>query len=254
MAIYDNPKIVTDGLVLCLDAGNRKSYPGSGTAWTDLSGSRENFTLYNSPTFSANYGGELLFSGSNDYARITNSNSIDRSASNGTIEVWFRTISSTIGATFGRLVSFSDATGTGSDTGSTQGANRDYNNYLALGKSNTLESLNFWYMLPVASFSPSTLLNTNKYFNVAITWGTSGANMTFNFYLNNLNTNTITSAASGYGADASTITLGQNCAGALTNPFEKSSCAFSSFRLYNRALSAAEVAQNFNAHRGRFGI
>ena len=38
MGTYYNPRIVTDGLVLALDAGNAKSYPGSGTTWTDLSG------------------------------------------------------------------------------------------------------------------------------------------------------------------------------------------------------------------------
>jgi hypothetical protein len=45
MAISYNPRIVTDGLVLALDAGNPKSYPGSGTAWTDLSG---NGNIWNS--------------------------------------------------------------------------------------------------------------------------------------------------------------------------------------------------------------
>ena len=78
--------------------------------------------------------------------------------------------------------------------------------------------------------------------------------MTFNFYLNGTNTNTSTVTQSGYDVNASTITIGQNCAGALTNPVEYSSCAFSSVKLYNRALTAAEILQNFSAHRGRFGI
>jgi hypothetical protein len=38
MGIAYNPRTITDGLVLCLDAANSKSYPGSGTTWTDLSG------------------------------------------------------------------------------------------------------------------------------------------------------------------------------------------------------------------------
>ena len=64
----------------------------------------------------------------------------------------------------------------------------------------------------------------------------------------------VSSPGSGYDVNASTITIGQNCAGALTNPVEYSSCAFSSVKLYNRALTAAEILQNFSAHRGRFGI
>jgi hypothetical protein len=48
MAISYNPRTITDGLVLCLDAGNSKSYPGSGTTWTDLSGNGNTGTnLYN---------------------------------------------------------------------------------------------------------------------------------------------------------------------------------------------------------------
>ena len=248
------PKVVTNGLVLQLDAGNSKSYPGSGTAWTDLSGNGQNFTLYNSPTFSTNNGGELLFSGSNDYARIRNSSSIDLLSSNGTIEVWFRTISGTLGGTYVRLISFSDETGTGSDTTSTQGTNRDYDNYLCLVKNNTAESLGLWYKNNPNAFGPATLVNTNTYFNAVISWSTSGASMTFNFYLNSTNTNTSTVTQSGYSIDASTITIGQNCAAALTNPQENSSCAFSSMKLYNRALTAAEIQQNYNALKGRFGL
>ena len=52
MAFAHSPKIVTDGLVLALDAGNTKSYPGSGTTWYDLSGNGNNHTITNSPTFS----------------------------------------------------------------------------------------------------------------------------------------------------------------------------------------------------------
>jgi hypothetical protein len=254
MSVAGGPDLIQDGLVLCLDAANTKSYPGSGTNWMDLSGNNENFILYNSPSFSTNYGGELLFSGANDYARITTSNSVDSAASNGTIELWFRTISSTLGVTYARLVSFSDALGTGSDTTSTQGTNRDFDNYLCLVKNATAESLGVWYKSNPSAFGPATLVNTNSYFNAVLTWSTSGGNMTFNFYLNGSNTNTSTVAQSGYSTNATTITLGQNCDGALTNPHENSSCAFSSFKLYSRALSAAEVRQNYNATKGRFRL
>jgi hypothetical protein len=52
MALSHSPSIVTDGLVLCLDAGNPKSYPGSGTTWTDLSGNGNNGTLVNGVGYS----------------------------------------------------------------------------------------------------------------------------------------------------------------------------------------------------------
>ena len=67
MALFHSPRIVTDNLVLCLDAGNPKSYPGSGATWYDLSGRANHATLLNTPTHN---GSDLLFNGSNQHARI----------------------------------------------------------------------------------------------------------------------------------------------------------------------------------------
>tara|TARA_R110002020_G_scaffold10873_7_gene41315 strand:+ start:909 stop:1544 length:636 start_codon:yes stop_codon:yes gene_type:complete len=71
MAVGYNPRAVTDGLVLALDAGNAKSYPGSGTTWSDLSGNSNNGTLTNGPTFSSADGGYFTFDGTNDYVQFT---------------------------------------------------------------------------------------------------------------------------------------------------------------------------------------
>ncbi len=71
MSYINGPTIVRDGLVLCLDAGNSKSYPGSGTTWTDLSGNRNNGTLTNGPTFNSDNGGSIVFDGANDYVQFT---------------------------------------------------------------------------------------------------------------------------------------------------------------------------------------
>jgi hypothetical protein len=70
MAFVHSPKIVTDGLILALDAGNVKSYPGSGTTWYDKSGYGNNGTLTNGPTFTGSNGGSLVFDGTNDYVTI----------------------------------------------------------------------------------------------------------------------------------------------------------------------------------------
>ena len=71
MGITYNPRIVSDGLVLCLDAGNPKSYPGSGTTWTDLSGRGNTGTLTNGPTYNSENGGSLVFDGTDDYVQFT---------------------------------------------------------------------------------------------------------------------------------------------------------------------------------------
>jgi uncharacterized delta-60 repeat protein len=71
MGISYNPRIVTDGLVLALDAANPKSYPGSGTTWTDLSGNGNTGTLTNGPTYSSANGGSIAFDGVDDYSALT---------------------------------------------------------------------------------------------------------------------------------------------------------------------------------------
>ena len=71
MALHHSPRIVTNGLVLCLDAGSRKSYGGTGNVWRDLAGSN-NGTLTNGPTFSSANGGSIAFDGTNDYVSFNN--------------------------------------------------------------------------------------------------------------------------------------------------------------------------------------
>lgn len=67
MGLGHSPRIVTDGLVLCLDAANKRSYPGTGTTWTDRSANGNDGTLTNGPTFSSANGGSLVFDGANDH-------------------------------------------------------------------------------------------------------------------------------------------------------------------------------------------
>ena len=66
-----NPRIVTDGLVLCLDAANKRSYPGAGNTWTDLTTNKYNGALTNGPTFNSANGGGLIFDGTDDLCRTT---------------------------------------------------------------------------------------------------------------------------------------------------------------------------------------
>ena len=69
MALEHSPRIVTDGLVLALDAADRNSYVSGSTTWYDLAGSN-NGTLVNGPTYSSANGGSIVFDGSNDYIAL----------------------------------------------------------------------------------------------------------------------------------------------------------------------------------------
>jgi hypothetical protein len=79
--------IVTNGLVLFLDANNTNSYPGSGTSWYDLSGNGNTGTLTNGPTFNSANGGSIVFDGIDDYVNVANASSLNASAQ--TISVWY---------------------------------------------------------------------------------------------------------------------------------------------------------------------
>ena len=91
MAFGNGPRIITNGLVLALDAADRNSYVSGSTTWTDLSGNGRNATLTNGPTFNSENGGCIVFDGVDDYALSSLSvNSI----TNVTIQCWVN-ISST---------------------------------------------------------------------------------------------------------------------------------------------------------------
>ena len=70
---YGTPPIVTNGLVLNLDAANSLSYTSGSTTWYDLSGNNTSGSLVNGPTFSSANGGGIIFDGSNDYVSTTQS-------------------------------------------------------------------------------------------------------------------------------------------------------------------------------------
>jgi len=76
MGVLYNSRIVTDGLILCLDAASKRSYPGSGSTWNDLSKQGNNGTLVNGPTFSSANGGSIVLDGIDDYVTLTNTISL----------------------------------------------------------------------------------------------------------------------------------------------------------------------------------
>ncbi len=85
MATNGGPNIIEDGLILSIDAANKKSYPGSGTTWKDLAGSN-NLTLTNGPTFDSANGGSFLFDGTNETAP----GSINLTPANITLSFWIK--------------------------------------------------------------------------------------------------------------------------------------------------------------------
>ncbi len=90
MGLGHSPRIVTDGLVLCLDAANKRSYGGSGTTWTDRSKSGNNGSIANAQ-FNSDNGGVFSFDGTDDYIALGNaSNFISSSQNTATVCAWVK--------------------------------------------------------------------------------------------------------------------------------------------------------------------
>ena len=214
MAISYNPRIVTDGLVLALDAGNPKSYPGSGTTWTDLSGNGHNITLGSSVSFVSSFGGVLNFAeDANGYGRNT---SMNLSSSNYTV------------------MSFVRKNAVGND-GRTITA---YNNNWLLGHHDT--TYGDYYAEGWVNDIGSPLSDT--------TWRmfTGTGNISSDSYSLYINENHIITNANG--------SQGPNGWNLNNQYSQYSNCQIATLICYNRVLTASEVQQNFNATRSRFSI
>jgi len=222
MATLYAPRIVTDGLVLCLDAGNRKSYPGSGTTWNDLSGANNTGTLTNGPTFSAANGGSISFDGVNDYIDVGNPTSLQLSSAI-TIHSW---VKGTSFSTLGNIVS--------------KNSNNGYRFRVNLNGSIT------WFDRGATNLigTSAGVITTTTWYNIVTIGDSSGLKIYVNGTLN-------TSGGSAYSPTTST---GNFLIGANTEFNEYYNGNIATIIVFNRALTAAEVLQNYNATRSRFGI
>ena len=231
--------IIDDGLVLYLDAGNSASYSGSGTTWTDLSGNDNNFTLYNTPTFSSS-GGYINFDGTNQYAR--SSSTLDLSPYNSvTVEICFRvnTTSTPSGMAFEHSSDWNtQSMGFGlvpNSTGSTTyAANSHHTNQLngeRFDFDGTIGTNDVLFTLIRSKVSDST--GRLAYIN--------------SVQRNVLSGSTTTSSYPSFRNDFLYISSRNG-----SSVFANHRVYF--LRIYGRKLSVTEVSQNFNALRSRYSI
>ena len=234
MGLAHSPRIVTDGLVLCLDAANVKSYPGSGTTWTDLSGNGANGTLNNGPTFATTNGGSIVFDGSNDDMTAPASLAM----SSFTMNYWIY-----LDDTINWAARF-DITSTNIPG--------NVNGRLLFYRSSTT-TLQFYQLFPdlIASainVTDANTLFTGKWKYVSLSSSTVASNTTMSVYIDGVLNNSLVVAKTPT-ATSSSIYFMRNVG--ATNPTKGKLAAI---QVYNRALSATEIQQNFNALRGRFGL
>ena len=89
MGLHHSPKIVTNGLVLALDAGDRNSYTSGSSTWNDLSGNGYNATLVNSPDFSSVDSGKIQLDGVDDYIDLPSNANRNHTIKNSTFTIVF---------------------------------------------------------------------------------------------------------------------------------------------------------------------
>ncbi len=229
MSSSAGPSIITNSLVLHLDAADRKSYPGSGTVWTDRSGNGKNGTLVGGAGYNSGNVGSLTFDGVDDHVEInpivlTSSYTITQTLIGGayTNSIGYMPIGGglhTNGEDHKGFIWFFNTNGVNSTVAFTQDGETGGCNFANILPSLT-QGIIFQYTLVKNSTNASFYINSNLL-------GTGNVTSNINFTIRRL------------GHSYSSYRMNRN----LYNT-----------TIYNRALSISEIKQNFNATKSRFGL
>lgn len=224
-------KIVRDGIVMHFDVAGG-SYSGSGNSLIDLSGNGYNGTLYNSPTYSTDNGGVLRYTKSSfQYAAAPNPGDIPK----WTIESWTKFNEATVAGT--------NAIVTGQyDLGSKLNFSLGTVDVL----SNTIKAGYFNGAWRIAT--PGQTVTIGAWYHFVGTYDGS----TINFFSNNSKLGTLNYVGTPASGGEIRIARRWDDSASLAGNFISADIPV--VRIYNRALSAAEIEVNFNANRNRYGI
>jgi hypothetical protein len=235
MAVEYNVPVVKNGLVLYLDAANINSYPGAGTTWTDLSGNQNNAALTNGPTYSSANRGTIFFDGSDDSAIVTNNNGFGMSGSapNISMDMWVNLPRR--GFPFYQVAGFRNS------------SNFDFYILIldASGATANIEAR----IRTAGSQSDIPYVDYMSYYNKWTHLAFTVSPTISNLYINGKLVGSIGSIAGNLGATSGNFVVGNS----QDNTW-KTRGNMGSIRVYNRALSATEVIQNYDALKGRYGL
>ena len=224
MGIRRGPNIIQSGLVLSLDAGNVRSYPGSGTTWFDASGNGNHATFQNGPIFSSDGKGSIEFDGTDDGL-----SGPKPTLSAVTLEYYCKL--------------------TGNSTGGYPHLVMSGNTFI--GFIGNTSSARFRISInPGAGYSEITsdLLNPSTKFNL---YSMTYDGTTVRMFVNGVQQASTMNIASTFYLMTGTA---YQLSATSTPSYDKAPNRMASFRMYNRALSASEILQNFNMTKTRFGL
>ena len=235
MALTHSPSTVTDGLVLCLDATNPRSYPGTGTTWFDLSGNLNHGTLTNMSVPACHvrtYGGRAMeFDGNNDYVNIPHNSVLSNFNGGFSVCAWIRSFSNS-----SPVYSFV----------SKGGLTSPENDFSLFYYNNKLQ----WSCDSIYADQGWTGLSYP--FDWSFVCGTYLKNTKLHkLFYNGFEVYSYTGTGSAVNQGVS-ITIGAEIENGSVNFYTKAQ--LDDIRIYNRALSPQEIKYNFQATRGRFNI
>ena len=238
MSFHHSPKIVTDGLVMCLDAGNRKSYSGSGTIWRDLCNNYD-FTIVNSPTFGLHKGTPCFsLNQASDYIWY-NGLLKHQIASECTLQIVMASIGNTNFGSCSRLMAMGDST-----------VSTDYQFYYCLASCDQTR-FGLWYNSNAGGFGgfyPTSTLQSSAddYKIIHVSWKASGR---VKYYVNSIEEADTSMGTVFNNSNVSRIVFG------ASNSFNENSYVRIAYAgMYQKQLTKDEILQNYKALKGRFNL
>ena len=220
--------IVQQGLVLNLDAGNIYSYAGAGAVWYDVSGNSYNGTLIGSPVYTSNNNGGIIFDSVAKYVTLPASG-LAFGTGQFAIEAW---VFSTAAVSYNHVYSSQSSNNVGF-----------ISLYYQNGYGFSVADLGNSAVRTVTTHQ--TVVSQNTWYHVV---GIRNASNQYIVYVNGVESTT--NSTSSYPLTATAPQIASNPA----SNTERFTGTIASFRLYNTSLSAAQVLQNYNATKGRFGL
>ena len=217
--------MIQDRLVLALDAIDRNSYVSGSATWVDLSGNGYDGTLTNGPTYSPTNGGSIVFDGTNDYVNISTTPNLTNPL---TVCAFVNT----------SVITGSNQVIYGPSANGSDNWLSISNNKVQLNATQTSDVNNF-------SITGTTTIEANKWYYIT---GIVNNNVT-SVYINGIFEVSSSIQAFTAGGWNSTARIGQRATGQF--PFNGS---IAYVHGYSRALSATEIAQNYNAIKSRFNL
>ena len=232
MSYKYGPSIVTDGLVFYVDAGNDKSYPGSGTTWSDLIGGNDGtFEPTLGPTYDSANGGSIVFDGADDIVEGTGLSNGGGASTAQSYNIWFKVDALDVSGFAQGLFFWTEFEGVGiiDVTGEL---------FIQTDGDNSL-----------GDFATTPTVSANTWCNVVFNFN-QGAS--YECYVNSVSFGSVaTSDTSGEPASSQKWVIGSRVVtGSASSDYTNGNIAI--VQAYNRALTASEVLQNYNALKNRF--